>query len=243
MRQSRANMTRPLIFSALFFSSLSALAQTPPPPPPPSAYAADAPVEREEEGRIRWGVNAQLGVFLPQTAVMFGAQGRVGYQFSSLLAVYGDIGADVGIGIGGSVSPSGATSASINIVTYWKLAALAELTLGDHFNVAAGPLIASGAWAGISAAASNSGATQSTVVAGGWMPGVDARLGFGFGSKNPHTGRRSGFNIGLDFVVLFSPNSLYTHTEAGAGGASVEVQNSGLAVGFVPTLTLGYDAR
>lgn len=237
-------MTRPLVTAVVLLSSFSALAQTPPPPPPPSAYAADAPVEREEQGRVRWGVNAQLGLFLPQTAVMIGAQGRVGYQFSRLLAIYGDIGANVGFGIGGSVSRSGAVQGSINIVTYWKLAALAELTLGDHFNVAAGPLIASGAWAGISAGADASGsANQTTVVAGGWMPGLDARLGFGFGSRNPNTGRRSGFNIGLDFVVLFAPNSLYTRTEAGAGGASVEVKSNGLAVGFVPTLTLGFDAR
>jgi hypothetical protein len=233
-------MNRPLLAASLL-CSLASFAQEVVAAPPP----ADVPVsEAPELGRLRYGADTNIGVFLPQTAVMIGAEGRLGYQFNRTYALYANLGLQVGLGIGGSVSSTGA-SASINIVSFWHLGVLGEMSLADHLTLAAGPVLASGAWAGIAASGnSTTGSSATEVVAGGMMPGLDFKVGFSPAPRDPVTGRRQGFTIGLDAMLLFAPNSVYVHTEAGTNGsAGAEVRTSGLAVGFVPTLTLGYEGR
>jgi hypothetical protein len=234
-------MNRTLLMAALV-SSFTALAQdmAPPPPPPP-----DAPVA-EEEGRVRWGIDGQIGVLLPQTTVTFGAEGRVGYQVNRTFGVFVNGGATFGFGVGGSVNPNGTTSASISVAGWWKLGVLGEVTLFDRLSFAAGPAIADGGWAGVAATASNTNggsASTTTVVAGGFMPALDLKVGLNLGRRNERTGRRSGFNIGLDLLVLFAPNAAYTKVTGDSMGGSVTANTSGLAVGVMPALTLGYDAR
>jgi len=196
----------------------------------------DAPTI-EEEGRVRWGINAQVGAFLPQTAVMFGVEGRVGYQFDRLLAVYLNLGGAVGLGLSASSTSTGA-SASASVVAYWTAGILGELTLFDHLVLAAGPALADGAWAGAVASSSAAGTSTSSVTSAGFMPALDFKLGVGLGGRRPH-GRRSHFTLGVDLLVLFSPNAQYTTTPSGGSGTVTH----GLAVGFAPTLMLGYDAR
>jgi hypothetical protein len=234
------HMNRTLLMAALV-SSFTALAQdmAPPPPPPP-----DAP-EAEEQGRVRWGVDGQIGVLLPQTTVTFGAEGRVGYQINRTFGAFVNGGATFGFGVGGSLNPNGAVSTSLSIAGWWKLGVLGEMTLFDRLSIAAGPAIANGGWAGVLATANSTNSSSSTtgVVAGGFMPALDLKVGLNLGHRNERTGRRSGFNIGLDVLFLFAPNAAYTKVTADSMGGSVTANTTGLAVGVMPALTLGYDAR
>ncbi len=233
-------MNRTLMMAALV-SSFTALAQdsmAPPPPPPP-----DAPMV-EEQGRVRWGIDGQIGLLLPQTTVTFGAEGRIGYQVNRTFGVFVNGGATFGFGVGGSVNPNGTTSASISVAGWWKLGVLGEMTLFDRLSIAAGPAIADGGWAGVAASANTNGAASTTtVVAGGFMPALDLKIGLNLGHRNERTGRRSGFNIGLDVLFLFAPNAAYATVTGDSMGGSVTANTTGLAVGVMPALTLGYDAR
>lgn len=241
-------MNKTLLLAALV--SASAFAQeTPPPPPeapPPAPVAvapvADAPVE-DPGGRVRWGVSAGLGWHLPQSAFTVGAEGRIGYQISNMFGAYAVIGGTGGFGIGGSVSGSGA-SVSITALSYWYLGGIAELMLGNLFYVGGGPVLANGALAGVSTSASTSGASVTTVVAAGWKPGLDLRLGLGFGKPRPGSFRRGGFNLGVDALILFHPDAIVGRVQGSSNGtAGVEVKTTELAVTVTPMLTFGYDAR
>lgn len=203
---------------------------------------ADAPLE-DPGGRVRWGVSGNLGWHLPQSAFTFGAEGRVGYQVSNMFAAYAVVGGTVGLGIGGSVNTSGA-SVSITAVSYWYFGALAELMLGNLFYVAGGPVLANGVLAGVSAGGGSGGAQVTTVASTGFKPGLDVRLGLGFGRPRPPSFRRGGFNLGLDALVLFHPDAIVGRVQANSdGSAGVEVRTQELAVTVTPMLMLGYDSR
>jgi hypothetical protein len=206
--------------------------------------AADAPQEDEGERaapvRVRWGVNAKLGAFVPQTAVVFGIEARAGVQLGPLFALYADLGSTGGFGIGAQVSPSGTASGTLNLVGFWHLGVNAELMLGDHFYLALGPHFASASWMGATATASSSGGSATAMAAVGPMPALDFRLGFMTGAKRPN-GARRGFSIGLDVMTLFAFNALYGAASGSGSGGSAE-GTRGLAVGVTPTLTLGFDA-
>lgn len=238
-------MNKTLLLTALV--SASAFAQeTPPPPPPappPSApMVADAPME-DPGGRVRWGVSGNLGWHLPQSAFTFGAEGRIGYQVTNMFGAYAIVGGTVGLGIGGNVSASGA-SVSITALSYYYFGAIAELMFGNLFYVGAGPVLANGALAGVSASGGTSGAQVTTVVAAGLKPGLDVRLGLGFGRQRPPSFRRGGFNLGLDALILFHPNAIVGRATANSdGSAGAEVKTNELAVTVTPMLTLGYDGR
>src|SRR5439155_20220037 len=95
-----------LLVASLFavpFAFAQASAPTPPPPPPPPA-AANPPVAGEatpappsaadhaDEGRVRWGINALLGAYLPSPPmVTFGVEGRVGWSFNRMFAAYATV--------------------------------------------------------------------------------------------------------------------------------------------------------
>ncbi|MFZ5441034.1 MAG: hypothetical protein ACOZQL_13585 [Myxococcota bacterium] len=192
---------------------------------------------------MRWGVSGNLGWHLPQSAFTIGAEGRIGYQVSNIFSAYAVIGATGGFGIGANVS---ATSASVSVtaLSYWYFGALAEAMFGNLFYVAGGPVLASGALAGVAAGGGTGGAQVTTVVAAGWKPGIDVRLGMGFGRPNPTTFRRGGFNLGLDALVLFHPDALVGRVQANSdGSAGAEVKTNELAVTVTPMLMLGYDSR
>jgi hypothetical protein len=200
---------------------------------------APAP-ERPSELRFRWGVNGQAGYFLPAGAVDFGASARFGAQVSDLLGVYGDLGYNAGVGFGGSFSGTGG-SVSVSGVGYWHIAAIAEADLGKFF-VAGGPLIAGGGWGQVAQGVDSSGnVTQYVVAAGGYMPGLDLKMGITFGDRQTN-GRHGGFTLALDAKFLYA-SVVSVGQSAGSGGASQSVKTGDHIFGITPMLVLGYDAK
>lgn len=243
-------MIRTLLPVALL--SFSALAEdlTPPPPPPPvrppdtevhTSRPADAPLE-DEGGRVRWGISGNLGWHVPQSAFTIGAEGRVGYQFTNVLSLYATVGFTGGFGIGASGTVA-AGRIDLTGLYYYYFGALAELMFGDLFYVAGGPVFASGALAGISGVSGGSSGQVTLTYADGVKPGIDLRLGLGLGRARPPSFRRGGFNIGLDALILFHPNSEVVRISGDGSGGRVEVTSRELSTTVTPMLMLGYDAR
>jgi hypothetical protein len=204
---------------SLFLSSVITLVAL------PTLAESNAPQEvvarGTEMGRVRWGVHAKMGAFLSQPTVVaaaVGAEGMIGYQMNRVVALYGNAGAAGGLGF------SNGTASAVNA---FHFGALGEFTLFDRLSLAVGPVLARSAWG----SSSGTGASETLTVASGFMPGGQAKIGYQFGARNPVTGRRSGFHLGLDLLVLFA-----TSPQSQSSGP-------GTAVGFAPTLTLGYDAR
>lgn len=209
-----------------------AFAQEAPPAPPPSATnLADA-------GRVRWGVNAQVGAFIPTPLVSFGAEGRIGYSFNRTFAAYLSVGGGSGLFFGGSAGATGG-SLSISVMSQWYVGAMAEANLGDSFFVALGPGIGRFSLAGLTVAASTTGAGEQVSALGGWTPSVDLKFGFTFGKRNPESGRRGGFTLAIDARLVLPTDSIFVSN--GTGGQSVEVHKT--AWGIVPMLMLGYDSH
>lgn len=240
-------MKKLLLVAAL--ASTAALAQeTPPPPPPPQPVVQAAPAEPEVDqgGRVRWGLNANLGWHIPSPALTLGAEGKIGYVFSNLFNAYAVVGGTFGLGFGVTSSVQGA-SVSATVLSYYYFGAIAELMFGNLFYVGAGPIFASGAYVGTSVGADASGVAQvQGIVAAGFKPGVDLRLGLGFSRPNAAKGfRRGGFNIGLDAMLILHPNSIISTVKADGpnGSAGASVDTTGLTASLVPMLTLGYESR
>lgn len=239
-----------LLLTALV--SASALAQeTPPPPPPPAPQPAvvkpmDAPmVEEDPGGRFRWGVSVNLGWNIPTPAFVGGAEVHLGWQVSRMFALYGIIGTHFGLGFNASVTGSSAKGGITAFGAYYG-GAIAELMLADIFYVGGGGLLGSGGYGGIQAGANSSGAQQVQVLAqGGFMFGLDARLGLNLGRPHPAPSfRRGGFNIGIDVMAIFRPNTVVvTETSDASGNFGAGVTTNTLTASVMPMLTLGYDAR
>ena len=235
-----------LALLAVSLSALSAFAQeiqAPPPAPPPSV-PADAPVE-DPGGRIRWGVSGNLGWNFPSPAFTLGAEGRIGWQISNAFSAYAIVGGTAGIGLGVNAGINGA-AVSVTALSYWYLGAIAELMLGNLFYVGGGVVGASSSYVGAVVSATADGrAKESVLTSTGFAPGLDLRLGLGFGRQQPAPSfRRGGFNLGIDAMMLFHPNTTIATVEADANGnAGATVTTTGLSVNVVPMLTLGYDWR
>lgn len=203
---------------------------------------ADAPTE-DQGGRIRWGISGNLGWHLPQHAFTLGLEGRIGYQFSNFLSAYLAAGFTGGFGVGGNYNAQG-VSVSLTALFYYYFGAIAEVMLGDLFYFGGGPVLANGALAGLFASGTSAGSELTTVVATGVKPGLDLRLGLGFGRAKLPSFRRGGFNLGLDGLILFHPDSTIGRAVADSSGRfGAEIKSQGLAVTLTPMLTLGYDAR
>jgi len=219
---------------SLCVAHLAFAQETPPPPPPAEPSAASL----ADAGRIRWGVNGQLGAFIPTPLVSFGAEGRIGWSFNRLFAAYLQVGGGSGLFFGGSAGSSGG-SLSISVMSQWYVGAMAEVNLGDVFFVALGPGIGRFSLAGLTVAASTTGGGEQVSALGGWTPSVDLKFGFTFGKRNPESGRRGGFTLAIDARLVLPTDSVYVTN--GTGGQSVEVHKMGW--GIVPMLVLGYDSH
>lgn len=215
-------------------TSLSALAQAP---------LVDPCID--PGGRVRWGVSANLGWHLPQSALTLGLEGRAGYQVGRVLSLYGVLGVTGGLGLGATINTQSTTIRATGLF-YGYLGALAELMLGDRFFIAGGPVIATGTLAGVSTGADASGVAQLTTSwAVGLKPGFDVRLGLGFGRARAPSFRRGGFTLGLDALVLFHPNGVVGRAtlDTNTGDFGAAVQRSEALTTVTPMLMLGYDAR
>jgi hypothetical protein len=195
-------------------------------------------------GRVRWGVSGNLGWHIPQSAFTFGAEGRIGYQISNMIGAYAIVGGTVGLGIGGSVNTTGA-SVSLTALSYYYFGAIAEFMFGDLFYVGGGPVLANGGLAGVTANGGTNGGGFTTVADTGLMPGIDLRLGLGLGRPNPAPSfRRGGFNLGLNALVLFHPDTVVGRAQAdSSGNVGAEVKTNELVVTVTPMIMLGYDSR
>lgn len=217
----------------------------PPPPPPPSEVTEPAPAEApppaqpakdlSDEGRLRWGVNGQLGWFVPQPMFTFGVEGRIGWTVNRLFAAYMQLGGGSGLYFG----PSGNGSFSLSAMSQWYVGAMAELNLGDVFFIAAGPGIGRFSLAGVTVTSNNSEVSEQVRAYGGWTPSLDLKVGFTFGKRNPETGRRGGFTLALDVRAVFPLETAYVST--GTNGTQVETRKAGF--GLLPMLVLGYDSH
>ena len=213
------------------------------PATPAQGTAPAAPQEPPDEGHFRWGISGMGGSFFPgPTTIAFGLEGRFGYAFNRTVTAFASAGSVAGIGFGRETSSTGG-SLSVSAVSYWYIGANADALLAGPLFVGGGAALGRGGWGVVSQSASSSGGSQEVIVAGGFMPSVNGRLGLHFGKTNEQTGKRSGFVLALDFRVLIAPNSAKTTQSAGAGGASQSVTVDTTAIGFSPMLMLGYDLR
>jgi hypothetical protein len=229
-----------------------------PAPPPSDGTEAAAPAEapqqaaapKEEEpadpgGRVRWGLSTGLGWHAPASMFTINGEGRIGYQISNMLSVYGAIGGTAGFGFGVDAGFQGAT-VSVSALSIGYFGAIAEAMFGDLFYAGGGFVLARGAYAGTSVGGSSDGVAQITAVSSaGFKPGLDIRFGLGFGKPSGPKKRRGGFNLGVDALILFHPSSVSVITRADGpnGTAGASVTETGVTIGFVPMLTLGYDSR
>ncbi len=196
----------------------------------------EMPVE-EDGPRFRGGVSGSLGAFVPGPIVMLGAEGRFGYQIDDMMAVYGGINAMAGLGFGVGVEED-QTSASISAGAAVGVHAMFEGTFGDVFFLAAGPQILYGSFVSESFYTDGAAAGTEASVFYGPMPGLKFRIGVGFGSDAPR--RRKQFTLAFDGSLIFGERLLVEESATTTSG-TVTVSD-GIAVGFLPTLSLGFDA-
>lgn len=206
----------------------------PPPPPPPLESAAPAAPLRDlsDDSRLRWGVNGQLGWFIPQPTFTFGAEGRFGWTLNRLFTAYGQFGFTGGLYFGldrGQVV--------INVLSQWYVGAMGEVNFGDLFFIAAGPGIGRFGLAGVTFDATTANRGEGVRAYGGWTPSFDFKAGFTFGARNPESGRRGGFTLALDLRAVFPLESTIVNLD---GTGTVR---TGPAWGLLPMLMLGYDSR
>jgi hypothetical protein len=200
---------------------------------PPEMAAANAEAEGEDIGRFRGGVGGLVGVFVPGTVIQVGPEGRLGYQINDMYAVYGSFGAHAGAGF--SV---GEDSGGVSLGAAVFLAPMFEVTLADIFFVGLGPQFLYGTFASFDAASDGQESGSTFGAFAGLLPGFKLKTGVGFGKKRPE--RRKQFTIALDLSVVFGTQYKVVTTTANGGSITDE---SGIAVGVLPMLALGYDAK
>ncbi|MDX2014647.1 MAG: hypothetical protein SFW67_30895 [Myxococcaceae bacterium] len=241
------------VSAAVFCAASLAFAQADAPPPLPvrdaPVAAVPPPVAPEEpvyKPGFRAGGSAGLGAFLPSPAMisfhlfdlhagaqitpMFGAYARLGYSASLGLSVSTNMGM-----VSGGVSGAG----------FWLIGANAELGLGDHFFVAAGPQVGLGGWLRVGGTVSTTGGGVTALSASGAMPGLNLKVGVGLGQPNRLTKRRGQFTIALDVSMLYATRVVDGSLMAMGGenpGAAIAV-NFSEALAIAPTLHLGYEFR
>lgn len=204
------------------------------------AAAPEAPAPAEDEKlRLRAGAGGGLGTFVPGPMISLGASGRVGAQLSDLAAVFLEIGNRSGFWLGLSVS-GGNVSQSVSGLGYWHLGAMGELTLGDSFFVAGGPMFVRGGWGAVHQEVIDGNVAQYVVAAGGnFSPGLAARMGFGFGQRRSSTAR-SQLTVSVDCHLVFARVASVSQ-RAGPSGVSQSISVGDTTLGILPLLMVGYE--
>ena len=179
-------------------------------------------------GRFRGGVGGLLGAFFPGGVWQFGPEGRLGYQIDDLMAVYASFGAHAGFRV--ARDENGDSSFNAGAAVF--VSPMFEVTLADVFFAGIGPQFLYGTFASLDTAVSGESVGADVGVFVGLMPGFKVKTGVGFGSDDPD--RRKQFTLALDLSVVFGDR--YEVTSSG----NVE---AGVAVGVLPMLAIGYDAK
>ncbi|MBI3181364.1 MAG: hypothetical protein HYZ28_04405 [Myxococcales bacterium] len=212
---------------------LPALCWAQPAAPTPAPAAEASPL------RFRAGLNAGAGTFLPGPMIAFALSARAGVQLNDLAAVFLDVGNRAGFMIGLSIQGSN-VSQSVSGLGYWHFGLLGELTVGNQFFVAGGPMFARGGWGSVQQEVIDGNVSQFVVAAGGdFFPGADLRLGIGLG-KPLSSGRRQQFTIALDCQFVFA-KVISVSQQAGSGGVSQSIKVGNTMMGTTPQLVLGYE--
>lgn len=168
---------------------------------PQLEVAAAEPVAEPEpsESRFRWGISGAGGPLMGgYSGGAGGIDARFGWQFDSLFAVYAQPALLLGAGASANVEGASATGLAL-----YGFGALADVTLGDLFYVAAGPELLFGGIGEASATSTSASASGDT----GPFFAMAARAGFAFGSKRPD--RRSAFTIGLHMHAVFANEAAF----------------------------------
>lgn len=207
-------------------------------------FGADGPDETNDVPRFRWGISGGAGTFIPGPLFSLGAEARAGWQFNRIFSLYGSFGGNVGFMIAGSLDP---TMGSLNVGAdaYYAFGVQAEAVFQDMLFVAGGPHLVRGGWAFVGQSIDAAGGISQRAYAagGGFMPGVNLKVGLGLGSRNEKTGRRNQFTIALDTMFLFAPDTVTGSQVVNMNGISQQVEVRGLALGVAPVIMLGFDGR
>lgn len=239
------SMTRAVLVAGLCSASMS-VAQSAPPPPLPATTDAPVttpvtPTEKPYQLGARFGGSSGLGAWVPGmfSFHLFDVHG--GVQVSPLFGAYLRLGYNASIGLGITAGPTGG-SVTASAAGMWLVGANAELGLGDSFFLAGGPQVGIGNWVRARVAGSTSGGSVQTIISQGAHPGLDFKIGFGFGQPNKQTQRRTQFTLALDVAMLVATRVTDASASAGTEGVSVSV-TAAEAIAIVPTLHLGFEWR
>jgi hypothetical protein len=166
----------------------------------PIVTGQDSPDRVRFRGGFSVGGGLTLAGFGTMPTAM--AQGRFGAQFNRLFSVFFQPSGVVAL----NVTPVGASAIVASMNSF-----IANLTLGDVFEVGAGPSIDYL----VAGAATAAGPTAAVA---GIVFGVDARVGFIVGGGPPNeNGRRSGFSIVLNVHPTFAPGTTIVPLTIGLG--------------------------
>lgn len=214
--RSACFVTAFVLGSCLLLATSDAQAQQPPAdgvaPAPGAGQPGGPPPPRKGDddeadgGRLRIGfsINPGFGTGGNLSGPAFGGTFRVGYQINHLVGVYGNISPFVWLGTSSLTGPAGAKP-DIGAIAGVQLSPMASITPIDLVEIAAGPS------ADYLTGGSVSGPLGSSV--GGFSSvyfGIHGRVALHFGSRNPDTGRRKGFALGVDAHPTFTPGSAVT---------------------------------
>jgi hypothetical protein len=170
----------------------------PNPNAPPAVVVAPEP-PKDYFPRFRWGIWFVGGPYFYGGAGggVGGVNVRMGVAINELFSVYGQVSGLLGGGAGVSLA-TGTTSASALVAA--NLAAMADLTLGNLFFIAAGPELVSG----IVGSTRVDPKTSKEQGAAGAFFGISARTGLALGSTSNPKHRRA-FTFGLNMEIILTP--------------------------------------
>jgi hypothetical protein len=196
--------------------------------PPPNGNPENKD-EVKDGVRLRGGFSINGGVmFLPNTAASYGPAVsfglRLGVQFNHYFGlVYQNTPIVTGTAqttessTGTILTSSGSAGLKVGFADYNAL--LAMLTLGNFFDIGAGPSLDFLAVANKTySAGALTGSMVTSQSSSGVSPGAHGRVAFNIGGLNGNGPRRSGFAIGVDAHPLFTSVGVGLSLTAGIGG-------------------------
>jgi hypothetical protein len=169
--------------------------------------------DEDEEGRLRIGfnINAGVGSGGDLSGPALGGTFRIGWQFSRLVAVYGQISPYAW------VAKNSKQTVSLSAIAGYQFTPMASVTPVDLLEIAAGPSLDLLSGGNTSGNVSGNTASASIGAFSGTYFAVHGRVALHLGSRNEETGRRRGFTLGLDIHPTFTPGTAVTFYTLGLG--------------------------
>jgi hypothetical protein len=178
----------------------------------PAGAAPAAAEEGEEQGRFRFGftINGGAGSGGDLSGPNVGVTFRFGWQINRLFGAYYQPTAFVWVGS----SDKCTGSCSIGAIAGVDNSILGSISPVDLLEIAAGP---SADYLTGGAASAGPGSASASAFSSVYF-GVHGRVGLTLGSRNPKTGRRSGFTISGDLHPTFASGTTVMMYTLGLGG-------------------------